>query len=193
MKKFDLKSLIVGVFIGTIGLSTVFAASNIKSATYSPSRVYLNGKEIPLKNSLVSIVKYGETNAQTYMPMRELLEFMNYVVEWNPKDSSINLSLNDKNGGIKTESPELVALNLVKNYIAGSDNSVFEPLDSVSLTYKFKDSNYMIQYDGKLDDQYHLIHEYEFVVDNPKTGAGHTATSNWYQVDIDTGEIIPMF
>ncbi|GEM_PF-5844685 len=89
---------------------------------------------------------------------------------------------------------ELEALNLVKNYIAGGDDSIFEPLSSSdSLTYKYRNSNYMIQYDSIMNDQYHLIHEYEFVIDDPESGEGHTSTGNWYQVDIFTGEIIPMF
>lgn len=91
-------------------------------------------------------------------------------------------------------SPELEALNLVKNYIAGSDDSVFEPLSFPNgPTYRFRDSNYMIQYDSKIDNQYYLIRQYEFVVDDSLTGEGHTATSNWYKVDVIMGEIIPMF
>ncbi len=90
--------------------------------------------------------------------------------------------------------PELEALKLVKNYIARGDNSTFEPLNSqIPLSYKFKNSNYMIQYDSKINNQLHLIHQYEFVIDNPETGEGHTATSNWYKVDIVTNEITPMF
>ena len=90
--------------------------------------------------------------------------------------------------------PESEALNLVKNYIADGNDSTFEPSSYLNpLSYNFKSSNYMIQYDTKLENQYHLIHEYEFVIDDSESGEGHTSTSNWYQVDILTGEIIPMF
>lgn len=98
---------------------------------------------------------------------------------------------------VKTENftyPELEALKLVKNYIESGNDSIFEPLNaSYPLTYKFKDSNYMIQYDSKMHNQRHLIHQYEIVIDDSVTGEGHTSTSNWYQVDILTGEIISMF
>lgn len=98
MKKFDVKSVALGFIIGTIGITTAFAASGIKSATFNSSKVYFYGKEVPLKNQLVSIVKDGETNAQMYMPMRELLEYMNFIVEWNANDSSINLTMKGNNG-----------------------------------------------------------------------------------------------
>lgn len=100
----------------------------------------------------------------------------------------------NKSGGDASISEE-EALELVKNLF---DEGAFEPLDSEngSLVYRFKNSSYMLQYDNYISDEsgeYHLIHEYEIVIDDAQTGAGHTATANWYKVDAKTGEITPMF
>lgn len=97
MKKFDIKSLIVGLVIGTIGVSTVFATGEIKSATISNSKVYFYGNEVKLKDPLIEIVKDGSSEAELYMPMRELLEYMQFKVELNSKDSSVNLTMNGNN------------------------------------------------------------------------------------------------
>lgn len=95
MKKFDLKSIALGLAICTVGITTVFAANGIKSAAFNSSKINFYGQEVPLQNQLVSIVKDGDTIPQMYMPVRELLEYMNFIVEWNEKDSSINLTMKE--------------------------------------------------------------------------------------------------
>lgn len=37
--------------------------------------------------------------------------------------------------------------------------------------------------------QYYVIHLYEIVIDNEKTGDSHTATYGWYYVDKETGDV----
>ncbi|MGH4121902.1 MAG: DUF4352 domain-containing protein [Clostridium sp.] len=103
MKKFDFKSLVLGLVIGTIGVSTVFAAGEIKSATISKSKVYFYGNEVKLKNPLISIVKDGSSKSQLYMPMSELLEYMQFKVECNSKDNSVNLTMNGDNSNKNME------------------------------------------------------------------------------------------
>ncbi|SNS61301.1 hypothetical protein SAMN05446037_101476 [Anaerovirgula multivorans] len=98
MKKIHIKSLVLGLVIGIVGITTVFSTSEIKSATFSDSKVYFYGNEIPLKNSLVLIEKEGNSDAQLYMPMKELLEYMQFNVQWNSSDSSVNLTMNAYNG-----------------------------------------------------------------------------------------------
>ncbi len=97
MKKFNIKSFICGLLVGTISVITAFAAGGIKSAVYSNSKVYFYGNEVSLKNSLVAIEKDGSTDSQLYMPMRELLEYMNFNVEWNSNDGSVNLTMKGNN------------------------------------------------------------------------------------------------
>ncbi|AOT71870.1 stalk domain-containing protein [Geosporobacter ferrireducens] len=111
MKKLDIKSLIFGVIIGTLGVTTVFAAGGIKSATYSNSKVYFYGNEILLENPLVTIVKDGSSDGQLYMPMRELLEYMQFKVEWNSEDGSVNLTMNGGNNYKTIEVPSDISKN----------------------------------------------------------------------------------
>ncbi len=96
MQKFDIKSIITGAVIGAAAVSCVYAASSIKSAAYSDAKVYFYNEQVPLKNQLVSIQKQGDNNAQLYMPVRELLEFMQFNVEY--KNNSVYLTMNGYNG-----------------------------------------------------------------------------------------------
>ena len=102
MKKFDFKSMVLGFVIAIIGATTVLtvnAASSIRSASFSQARVYWLGQEVPLENPLVSVLAEGETNARLYMPLRELLEFMNFIVEWDGQNNRVNLSMRGMTGG----------------------------------------------------------------------------------------------
>jgi hypothetical protein len=94
-KFFNCKGFIFGLLIGaiaTIGITNVFAAEEIKSAKYEEIKVSFNNSIIPLKNSFVSVVKNGENDAKMYMPLREILQYMGYDVEWNGSKKSINIS-----------------------------------------------------------------------------------------------------
>ena len=73
MKKFDVKSLAAGIIIGTMGVTTVFAASGIQSANLSNTTVTLNGVSLPLSKSLVSVTMDNEQSASLYVPANELL------------------------------------------------------------------------------------------------------------------------
>ncbi len=91
--KNNIKRLVIGLIIGSsIGITTIFASGVIKSAVFTNSKIYLNNKNIPISNSLASIVKEGSSGALTYAPVRELLENMGYNVNWDSSDSSIRLS-----------------------------------------------------------------------------------------------------
>lgn len=116
MIKFDVKSIIVGLLIGIIGVSIVFlalgkktmainekdvvavtAAKEIKSAAINNDKVYFNGNDIKLKKPLITIVKDGSSEPQLYMPMDELLEYMHFKVEWNSKNNAVYLTMNGQN------------------------------------------------------------------------------------------------
>ncbi|MCL1937132.1 MAG: hypothetical protein FWF52_01890 [Candidatus Azobacteroides sp.] len=90
------------------------------------------------------------------------------------------------------------ALDLVKKYIDKGDTTIFEALtvENGFLCYYFKNTSSKIQYQ-ELDEEngkkYHLIQQYESVIDNEDTQEGHTVTSNWYKVDDQTGQVIPEF
>ena len=46
MKKFDVKSFAAGVIVGTLGISTAFAATGIKSAVASDTVLTLKGASL---------------------------------------------------------------------------------------------------------------------------------------------------
>ena len=92
-------------------------------------------------------------------------------------------------GNKALEITPMKALELVK----GSYASNFEKI-AISETeyyYKLKIADYYLVYEGRgeTEEQY-LFHLYEFVLDDPEEGIGHTVTYGWYQVNKFTGEII---
>ena len=101
MRKLDCKSMAIGFAIAAISFSTVFAVSaagTIRQATYSQAKVYFYGQEVPLDNPLVSIVAEGKTDARLYMPVRELLEYMHFNVQWHEKDNAVYLTMKGNPG-----------------------------------------------------------------------------------------------
>lgn len=118
MKKFDVKSLVAGIMIGTMGITTVYAASGIKSAALSNTKITLNGESLPLSKSLISVTMDNEQNESLYIPANELFEKLGYTVNYDGANNSVNLIL-DKNrsqeiiGDIVTEGN--VAMNFTNN------------------------------------------------------------------------------
>ncbi len=118
MKKFDVKSLAAGIIIGTMGVTTVFAATGIKSAVLSNTKVTLNGGSLPLGKSLVSVTMDDEQNASLYVPLNELSEKLGYTVNYDEEKDTVNLiSANGSslaaNDGIVSEGN--VVMNLTNN------------------------------------------------------------------------------
>ena len=99
MKEY-LKGLTTGIVIGVVGLTTVFAAGSIKTATFNENQVIYNGQTLSLSQPMVSVVKEGEKNASNYMPVRAVLEAMGYTVDW---DSSKNAVVINGNGNKNTK------------------------------------------------------------------------------------------
>ncbi len=91
MKKIELKSFIFGLMIGLIGITIVFTANKIKLVTYSNPVINLDGVQMPFKRPLLSVVKDGGKNTQIYIPLQEALEYLDYKVEWNSIDDTINI------------------------------------------------------------------------------------------------------
>lgn len=76
----------------------------VPSASYLSAAVYFDGEEVPLKSSLVQVSSDDGSDPVLYMPMQEILEYMNFQVEWNARDNRVNLTMNGY-GGQKTEEP----------------------------------------------------------------------------------------
>lgn len=91
MKKFDVKSLVAGIIIGTLGITTVFAATGIKSAILSNTKATINGDSLPLSQSLIWVTMDNEQNASLYVPANELLEILGYTVNYDGVKDTIDL------------------------------------------------------------------------------------------------------
>lgn len=101
MKKKAASLITLAVVLGlgcAIGASANAAVTSIKSAVYSPAKVYFYDHEIPLKDPLVLIAAENETTGRLYMPMGELLEYMNFQVAWDREDKAVYLTMNGYNG-----------------------------------------------------------------------------------------------
>ncbi|WP_026896201.1 stalk domain-containing protein [Clostridiisalibacter paucivorans] len=106
MTKFHIKSLILGLLIGTVGSSIFWGISRtsevsyaspsekIESAIFNSSKVYFYEEEISLENPLVAIKKNEDSEILLYAPMREMLEYMQFNVKWNNEDNSVHLTMN---------------------------------------------------------------------------------------------------
>ena len=73
MKKFDLKSFAAGLLIGTLGITTAFAAAGILSADLCDTKVTLKGSPLSLNHPLISVTMEDGQEPKLYMPADELL------------------------------------------------------------------------------------------------------------------------
>lgn len=152
MKKVDVKSLVLGLIIGTVGISTVFAANGIKTANFSNATVTLGGVSVPLENSLISIVKDGEKDMQLYMPVRELLEYLGYSVNWDGTKNNIDL--------IKETTK--ISQDTANTVYGNNQNQPVdvEPVRTVNVTNDISDRHvtHIIEIDiPRLDPQQHIV------------------------------------
>lgn len=92
MKKFDAKSLVAGVIMGTLGVTTVFAATGIQSVVLSNVTVTLNGEPLLFNRSLISVTMDNEQDASVYAPANELLETLGYSVRYDAEKNALNLT-----------------------------------------------------------------------------------------------------
>ncbi len=91
MKKFDVKSIVAGVIIGTMGVTTVFAATGIKSTVLSNTKVTLNGDSLPLSKSLIWVTMDNEQNGSLYVQANDLLEKLGYTVHYDGVKDTVEL------------------------------------------------------------------------------------------------------
>ena len=91
MKKFELKSLVTGIIIGTAGITTVFAASGIQSASVSNMNITLDGVSFPFSKPLISVTMENEEGENVYAPVNELLINLGYGVNYNVENNSIDI------------------------------------------------------------------------------------------------------
>jgi hypothetical protein len=81
------------------------------------------------------------------------------------------------------------ALDLVKEkYATNFEKLILDTAEEYY--YKLPYADYYLVYEGAEEiGQNYTFHLYEFVLDEPDTGIGHTVTYGWFTVDKNTGEI----
>lgn len=82
-------TFIITALFGTVAAS---AAGGISKAEYTATRVTLNGVQVPLKTPLTAITDASDPYFEKmYMPVRELLEHLGYMVVWDGENDTIRL------------------------------------------------------------------------------------------------------
>lgn len=144
MKKNSIKSFIAGIVIGSIGVTTVFAAGALKTAKFSTSKLTVDNFPIVLTNPLISAVKEGETDARLYAPIKEVFESIGYSVEWNEKENTVNLKRNfkilvadpqiDPNDGYQpiTEQPHIDPNEEYKDHVLPGEDVSKNPANTIN-------------------------------------------------------------
>jgi hypothetical protein len=81
------------------------------------------------------------------------------------------------------------ALDLAKERYAANFDKVTSNTNE-EYYYKLPYADYYLVYEGSgTTEESYVIHLYEFVLDEPEIGIGHTVTYGWYTIDKTTGEI----
>lgn len=139
MKKIDVKSLAAGIIIGTLGITTVFAATGIKSASLNNTKITLNGVSLPFSKSLISVTMDDEQNASLYVPANELFVNLGYAVNYDSEKNTVDL-IPDSNISYETIDDIVSDGNVVINLANNTDqkniaeSGSFQAEDSQTLT-----------------------------------------------------------
>lgn len=85
---------------------------------------------------------------------------------------------------------KLEALDLVKALYAANFDKIYTDDTKKDYYYKLSTADYYLVYEGNgKTEQEYLFHLYEFVLDEPESGIGHTVTYGWYIVDKVSGVV----
>lgn len=77
MKKINIKSTLLGFVAGALCVSTVYAGGVMFSVSESKMNLKMNGEVIPFNHAILSIKKDSKGPAVNYVPLNDLLAFMN--------------------------------------------------------------------------------------------------------------------
>jgi hypothetical protein len=110
------------------------------------------------------------------------------------------LAGNNRSTDLKTDLTAMEALDIVRGKYAANFEKVYNSpkveadanKDNTYAEYYYKlpSAEYYLTYEGPgAAEQDYLFRLYEFVLDEPDTGIGHTVTYGWYTIDRETGII----
>lgn len=137
MKKFDVKSFVAGTIIGTLGITTAFAATGIPSATLSQTTITLNGEALPLNLPLISVTMDDGQNEDLYAPATELLEKLGYSVHYDSGTNTVNINPGSRHeviGDNVSEGNAVIHLANHANQANIAESGSFQAEDNQTLT-----------------------------------------------------------
>lgn len=172
MKKWDGKSFLGGLIVGSLCFSGIAYASGsqlIEVETNNPPLTfYFNGIPKSPPHGQQGFL-YKNT---TYVPLRFLVENLGNNVMYDPDSASLYIG---KFPTVKMYS-KLEAVNQVKRKYGHT----FLP-------------HYVVEYDHDDEKGNYVIHVYENVVSNFQTGDSYVKSHGWYVVNPYTGDIKELF
>ncbi|MET3292118.1 UNVERIFIED_CONTAM: hypothetical protein ABID98_004688 [Brevibacillus sp. OAP136] len=170
--KWDLKSFVGGIIIGSALFSGLAWASSSNDVALEASKIpytyYFDG--IPKSPTLdVQGILHKNT---VYVPIRFVAESVGKTVMYDGKSKSIYIGkLPASKMYSKTEAVELVKKKYGQSIPA----------------------NYQIEYDHDDENGQYVVHVYQQVVNNFQTGDGYTNTYGWFTVNPNTGDVKSLF
>ncbi|MDD3570095.1 MAG: hypothetical protein PHY44_03220 [Lachnospiraceae bacterium] len=92
--KFDLKSIVFGIVIGSIGLTTAYGVTKNKTidVSYNVANISIQDKNIIFSKNSEPFIYNGEA----YAPIRVIAENAGWQVYFDKKDNSISINPSDK-------------------------------------------------------------------------------------------------
>jgi hypothetical protein len=167
MMKDKLKGIILGLTIGTLFTgSVIYADYGSQQMVWTKTiNFFMNGERKLTDDILV-------VNGVSYVPLKTAAKVANVPLTADFNHYNIYLGSVPTNKGI----------------------TAVQAIQNVKSTYGSRiPKGYRVELDNIDQDGNYSIHVYEVVIDDKKTGEGHTATYNWYTVDKYTGAISAMF
>lgn len=115
-----MKKILLGFISAAMLISStnVFASEVIKSSEFNNIGIRFNGELLNLNNNLLTVKTYGKNNVVNYMPVRDVLERMGYIIKWNRSNNTIE---------VLSKSPSLNSINLDENKTCKFSNLISRP------------------------------------------------------------------
>lgn len=124
--------------------SALYITGGIKSVSFNSSKVILDGKELDLGGQqMISIVKDGEQDACSYMPVCGVLQAMGNNVDWNGQKQAFIVT-SPQSGIINAPKPEasgdivyLITMDRMDQHLATVNEGAKDMAAALGLAYKW--------------------------------------------------------
>jgi hypothetical protein len=110
-------------------------------------------------------------------------------INYHSDNKEQNLICKTQQEEVQCNTP-MKALDLVKKKYAANFDKIYETNSKDKYYYQLEHSQYYLAYEGDDEEgKAYYIHLYEFVIDDPDSGLGHTVTYGWFTVKRENGAI----